>query len=169
MSRESLPTHVDEDARDHDHRGHSHSRHHSHNRAGSHASYSSASLLRDKAPPAALDTLAGWTQETTASGKSIVTPAAVDALTKPYSPPTKEHNHRHSHHGHGHGHSSDHDHHHDHGSHHGHVHAHAHSHSDEKAERSLFTRTILPYTARFPILHAILVEKDSRRIFYFMT
>jgi len=49
------------------------------------------------------------------------------------------------------------------------VHAHAHSHSDEKAERSLFTRTILPYTVRFPILHAILVEKDSRRIFYFMT
>lgn len=28
---------------------------------------------------------------------------------------------------------------------------------------------LLPYTARFPILHAIMIEKDSRRIFYFMT
>ncbi|KOS17451.1 putative zinc transporter cis4 [Escovopsis weberi] len=35
-------------------------------------------------------------------------------------------------------------------------------------KRSLFTRTLLAFTARFPLLHAILVEKDSRRIFYFM-
>jgi hypothetical protein len=27
---------------------------------------------------------------------------------------------------------------------------------------------ILPYTANLPILNAILIEKDSRRIFYFM-
>ncbi|KAG5979573.1 hypothetical protein E4U43_006863 [Claviceps pusilla] len=28
---------------------------------------------------------------------------------------------------------------------------------------------MLRYTAGYPILHAILIEKDSRRIFYFMT
>ncbi|KAK7415347.1 putative zinc transporter msc2 [Neonectria punicea] len=28
---------------------------------------------------------------------------------------------------------------------------------------------LLPYTVRFPILNAIMIEKDSRRIFYFMT
>jgi zinc transporter 5/7 len=27
---------------------------------------------------------------------------------------------------------------------------------------------LLPYTARFPLIHAIVTEKDSRRIFYFM-
>lgn len=27
---------------------------------------------------------------------------------------------------------------------------------------------LLPYCVRFPIIHAIVIEKDSRRIFYFM-
>ncbi|KAJ3474771.1 hypothetical protein NLG97_g9704 [Lecanicillium saksenae] len=39
---------------------------------------------------------------------------------------------------------------------------------DANAERSMFTAALLPYTARFPIIHAIMTEKDSRRIFYFM-
>jgi zinc transporter 5/7 len=35
-------------------------------------------------------------------------------------------------------------------------------------ERSRFTAMLLPYTERWTLIHAILVEKDSRRIFYFM-
>jgi hypothetical protein len=27
---------------------------------------------------------------------------------------------------------------------------------------------LLPYTAKYPLIHAIMTEKDSRRIFYFM-
>ena len=36
-------------------------------------------------------------------------------------------------------------------------------------ERSKFTSFVLPLTERWPLIHTILVEKDSRRIFYFMT
>lgn len=39
---------------------------------------------------------------------------------------------------------------------------------DHPAERSRFTDMMLPYTAKWPILHAVMTEKDSRRIFYFM-
>ncbi|KAK2074235.1 hypothetical protein P8C59_008456 [Phyllachora maydis] len=39
---------------------------------------------------------------------------------------------------------------------------------DHSAERSRFTSLLLPYTSRWPLLHAIMTEKDSRRIFYFM-
>ncbi len=35
--------------------------------------------------------------------------------------------------------------------------------------RSRLTNLLLPLTARYPLLHAIVAEKDSRRIFYFMT
>ncbi|KUI63746.1 Metal tolerance protein 12 [Cytospora mali] len=42
----------------------------------------------------------------------------------------------------------------------------AHDHS---ADRSKFTKMLLPYTAKWPILHAVMTEKDSRRIFYFMS
>lgn len=41
----------------------------------------------------------------------------------------------------------------------------AHDHS---VERSRFTKMLLPHTAKWPMLHAIMTEKDSRRIFYFM-
>lgn len=36
-------------------------------------------------------------------------------------------------------------------------------------ERSKFTTLLLPLTERWPLIHTILVEKDSRRIFYFMS
>ena len=36
-------------------------------------------------------------------------------------------------------------------------------------ERSKFTSFVLTLTERWPLIHTILVEKDSRRIFYFMT
>lgn len=40
---------------------------------------------------------------------------------------------------------------------------------DRSVERSWFTNALLPFAARFPLIHAIMLEKDSRRIFYFMT
>ncbi|TVY81037.1 putative zinc transporter cis4 [Lachnellula suecica] len=43
---------------------------------------------------------------------------------------------------------------------------HAHKHPEPKSK---FTSLLLPYVMRWPLLHAILAEKDSRRIFYFMT
>lgn len=39
---------------------------------------------------------------------------------------------------------------------------------DPSAERSRFTNFMLPHTAKWPMLHTIMTEKDSRRIFYFM-
>jgi solute carrier family 30 (zinc transporter), member 5/7 len=44
-----------------------------------------------------------------------------------------------------------------------------HNHHDHSAERSTFTNFLLRYTATFPVLHQIMTDKDSRRIFYFMT
>lgn len=41
----------------------------------------------------------------------------------------------------------------------------AHDHSPK---RSTFTNMLLPYTAKWPLLHSVMTEKDSRRIFYFM-
>ncbi|KAK1752177.1 cation efflux family-domain-containing protein [Echria macrotheca] len=43
-----------------------------------------------------------------------------------------------------------------------------HSHTGSMVGRSRFTAFVLPYTERWPLIHTILVEKDSRRIFYFM-
>ncbi|PHH64856.1 hypothetical protein CDD81_3922 [Ophiocordyceps australis] len=158
------------------------SRRYSH-RAGSHVSNSSATLLREKPPPAALDTLQGWERERAsgATGTIVVTPGPA-SLVSPYLPLAKRessrgHESRHdagcNGHGHDDGHNQGHEHHgHDH---HGHEH-HGHGHHDSllhvddeaKAHRSLFTRTIVAYTPQYPILHAILIDKDSRRIFYFM-
>lgn len=91
------------------------------------------------------------------------------------------HNHSHSHgeHSHSHGPSTTHDsmpriasyepppndvnvlpHDHDH-------HSHKHSHAAEP--RSKFTSLLLPLVMRWPLVHTIMAEKDSRRIFYFMT
>jgi zinc transporter 5/7 len=71
-----------------------------------------------------------------------------------YQPPETQ---SHSHHDHTHGHD------HDHGD------AHDHHGHDHTAERSKFTALLLPYTSRYPLLHAIMTDKDSRRIFYFMS
>ncbi|EFY99059.1 Cd2+/Zn2+ transporter protein [Metarhizium robertsii ARSEF 23] len=167
MSTGSLPQSLADDGHDHDHgQPHSISRQPSHSRQTPRSSNTSVALHREKPPPASLNSLDGWTKETTAGGKSILTPGP-DAATTPYSPPI-QHGHNHSHHSHHHGHSSDHHHNHEVGHKHDHAHIDEHRSDPGKAPRSLFTRTLLKYTARFPILHAILVEKDSRRIFYFM-
>lgn len=52
---------------------------------------------------------------------------------------------------------------------HAHPHDHHHHHHHEhSAQRSRFTTFLLKYAAKWPLLHAVLAEKDSRRIFYFM-
>ncbi|KAM0426164.1 hypothetical protein ACHAPT_008508 [Fusarium lateritium] len=178
ISNGSLPSVPDDEAYAHNHEqsldkgggnfnGHSHSHSvHKHGHSRSRMSNTSAMLSREKLPPPPLNTMEGWTQEMTPGGKSVITPGP-ETANMPYSPPDHYHDHHDHDHDHDHTHSHDHTRSHDH--HHGHDHDHAHSHDPEKAaKRSLFTRMILPYTARFPILHAILIEKDSRRIFYFM-
>lgn len=71
-------------------------------------------------------------------------------------------NHGHSHHGQLHG-----EHHESESLGNGPIPSHSHSHRRVEA-RSRFTRMVLPYTESLPLLHSILKEKDSRRIFYFM-
>lgn len=50
-----------------------------------------------------------------------------------------------------------------------HDHKHDHGAHDHSVTRSKFTGLLLPYTARWPLLHAIMTDKDSRRIFYFIS
>ena len=45
----------------------------------------------------------------------------------------------------------------------------ARSHSHTEMGHSRVTQVLLEWAQRYPLLHNILVEKDSRRIFYFMT
>ncbi|KAK7218789.1 hypothetical protein V2G26_006792 [Clonostachys chloroleuca] len=155
----------------------SHEHTHSHGRTDSQVSNSEATFASRRSRPQALDKMAGWKRETTAGGKSILTPGP-DTVSTPYAPPIQHtHDHgNHDHHDHDHSHGHDHHHHHHHHDHdHDHDHKHDHDHyhphglaQEQNSERSLFTKLILPHTARFSLLHAIVSEKDSRRIFYFM-
>ena len=47
-------------------------------------------------------------------------------------------------------------------------HHHDHSHGEPRPS-SKFTKFLLPYTSKWPLLHAVMTERDSRRIFYFMS
>ncbi|KAI1374010.1 cation efflux protein [Hypoxylon crocopeplum] len=51
---------------------------------------------------------------------------------------------------------------------HGHEHHHHDHHPTHGAGYSKFTALLLPLTSKWPLIHAIMTEKDSRRIFYFM-
>jgi zinc transporter 5/7 len=64
-----------------------------------------------------------------------------------------------------HTHDHDHDHDHDHHDHHGHD----HGHSKPAEPRSRFTKLLIKTTPNWPLLQSVLLEKDSRRIFYFMS
>ena len=55
-----------------------------------------------------------------------------------------------------------------HDQHHHHHHHHGTVHVGEIAGASRFTNHVLRWVQNWPLLHTILVEKDSRRIFYFM-
>jgi zinc transporter 5/7 len=62
--------------------------------------------------------------------------------------------------------------HHDHDSHDHHDHGkrdhHSYNHNASSEPRSKFTTLALPMVQNYPLLHTIMIEKDSRRIFYFM-
>jgi solute carrier family 30 (zinc transporter), member 5/7 len=47
-------------------------------------------------------------------------------------------------------------------------HGHPHDHTLPVEPRSRITNFLLPFVLRWPLLHTIIAEKDSRRIFYFM-
>ncbi|KAI0438759.1 cation efflux protein [Xylaria telfairii] len=69
------------------------------------------------------------------------------------------------HHDHVHNHIHSHDHEHD------HEHDREHSHHDHWRHTHQFSRLtglLLLYTSKWPLVHAIMTDKDSRRIFYFM-
>lgn len=96
--------------------------------------------------PAPLSNGGHWRTGSTAGGKPLITPthASFDANGTYQAPPESDaHDHHHKH---------DHDH-------HDHV---------KSVEKSKFTGFLLPYTAKWPLLHTVMTEKDSRRIFYFM-
>ena len=116
--------------------------------------------------PPPLTSSAQWKLESTPGGKSLLSPtsASFDAAGV-YEPPaaSRSRSHSHSHHDHDHDHHG-HDHH-DHAHHEHNHHNHPHGHS---AKRSRFTSFLLAYTSRWPMLHTIMTDKDSRRIFYFM-
>ena len=94
----------------------------------------------------------------------------VGSETSPSSVALPLNNHNHSHHQCDHNHHGHHDH--DHNLDHNHPH-HFHPHSEPThsipEKRSMFTNMLLYQTQEWGLLQSILKEKDSRRIFYFMT
>jgi zinc transporter 5/7 len=164
---------------------------HPHSYTNTPAPNSRASRSKERTIPAPLSSLEGWSHLKPAGGNGMLAPDAHMLAAQQHNQTAHHHNHDHGHdhdhdhdhehkhdHGHGHDHSHDHGHSHDHDHGHGHSHSQAyvpptaheehHHHHDHSTDRSLFTRMLLPYTARFPLIHAIVTEKDSRRIFYFM-
>ncbi|KAK4146033.1 cation efflux family-domain-containing protein [Dichotomopilus funicola] len=132
---------------------HNHSRHHHHDSDHTHfASNSNGGPAPIHVPPP-LNSSGQWRLESTPGGKSLLSPTAAgfDAAGV-YEPPAGARSRSHSH------------------SHHRHGHAHAHAHAHEQAgPRSRFTALLLRYTYSWPLLHAVVTNKDSRRIFYFMS
>jgi zinc transporter 5/7 len=137
---------------------------HNHTRDGSHSSQRANSnqplASRPNLPtiPSSATIPSGdghWRTGSTAGGKPLITPThgSFDAAAMYEPPGAQSHTH--------------HDHDHDHG--HDHAHEHGHHSHDQTAVRSKFTTLLLPYTSRYPLLHAIMTDKDSRRIFYFMS
>jgi zinc transporter 5/7 len=90
---------------------------------------------------------------------------SVSSTYSPYTsdmktPDSASHDHDHSH-DHSHKHSHDHKHDHDHDK--------SHNHAHPPESRSRATTFLLSLTSGSSLMHQILIEKDSRRIFYFMT
>ncbi|KAK3688267.1 cation efflux family-domain-containing protein [Podospora appendiculata] len=142
-------------------RSHTNEHNHTHHQGHSHPPAQSRLSLPPPSAPSS-----HWRTDSILGGSSmsIPTDGSFDALNKKHESPAGGDSHSHSHsdsHSHdNHGHDHSHDHSHDHG--------HDHSAHDHTVERSKFTTFLLPYSSRWPILHTIMTEKDSRRIFYFM-
>jgi hypothetical protein len=97
---------------------------------------------------------------------SIISHFAALALDKRSASGHHSHGHSHSHSSHDHSHSS-----HDHSHSNGHSHGHSHDHDDHHhnaAPPSAVTKFLLRKFEGNPLVHSILIEKDSRRISYFM-
>ncbi|KAK3390079.1 cation efflux family-domain-containing protein [Podospora didyma] len=140
--------------------GHGHQRRQTHEHNQSHHQANSTLPMQSHVHlPPPLAPSAHWRTESTPGGKPLVTPtdASFDLAHK-YEPPAASDSHDHHDHDH-------HDHSHDHAHDHAHNDKHDHAHA---AERSKFTALVLPYTSRWPLVHTIMTEMDSRRIFYFM-
>ncbi|TPX15936.1 uncharacterized protein E0L32_000270 [Thyridium curvatum] len=138
-------------AHDHDHdHDHSNDHGHDHGHGDEHSHGHSHNLPQYRANsnhpmrgrpnlPPPLSSGHGWTKSISAGGKPMITPTSA-VFDKVYSPPAQLA-----------------------------VKSHAHDHDHSSIQRSSVTSFLLDYTAKWPLLHAIMTEKDSRRIFYFMS
>jgi zinc transporter 5/7 len=159
--------------------GHSHSHSHSHSPGRSHSTNASRSLRQER-PRGAMhtysysdalheynqhagnreqDAMPPYQKQPYTAGPSGLSEEHIPSPIDPYDPPRIDtnlppHNHNHNHHDH------HHDQHHDHG--------HSHANVVTVQPRSRITNFILPFVLRWPLLHTIMADKDSRRIFYFM-
>ncbi|KAL2166179.1 hypothetical protein VTG60DRAFT_3162 [Thermothelomyces hinnuleus] len=125
---------------------------HSHGRSHHHGGCDNPSQFRTNSnvpmpisiPPPTGSSGGQWKIESTPGGKALLSPSAAsfDAAGV-YEPPVGARSRSHSHSSH-----------------------HAHDHP---GPRSKFTTLLLQYTPRWPLLHAVVSIKDSRRIFYFMS
>jgi zinc transporter 5/7 len=154
--------------------GHSHSRNHAHTHTHSLAAYNEQNMAAFKVNSTAptpgdratsmhsipsSDTGGGlghWRTDSTLGGKLVISPMQGSFVgASAYEPPelkapvTLAHDHSHEHS-------------------HSHSHNHDHSHAHTTGDWSRATGLLLPYTSRWPLLHTIMTERDSRRIFYFM-
>ncbi|KAK4033822.1 cation efflux family-domain-containing protein [Parachaetomium inaequale] len=123
---------------------------HSHTRGHQHDSNHTQFRTNSNVPipiniPAPSGSSGQWKIESTPGGKSLLSPTAAsfDAAGV-YEPPAASRSRSHSH-------------------------SHSHHHHDHSGPRSRFTGLLLQYSPRWPLLHAVVSNKDSRRIFYFMS
>ncbi|KAK3954289.1 cation efflux family-domain-containing protein [Pseudoneurospora amorphoporcata] len=129
---------------DHDHshdHSHDHDHDHDHDHSHSHdAGGPGPTKIRPNIPP--LGAIKHFRTGSTAGGRPIITPTTAGFdKGHGFEPPATATSH----------------------------HGHSHSHHDHSAEWSRFTAFLLPYTSKYPLIHAVMTEKDSRRIFYFMS
>jgi zinc transporter 5/7 len=96
---------------------------------------------RPRPKPSPVSPPAGWKTEIMSNGRTVITSPTTGNFARAYTDP-----YMHRPHAHGHAH---------------------HDHGD--ARRSWLTRRLMELTSGSSIMHAIMVEKDSRRIAYFMT
>ncbi len=138
-SNSSLHAHsLSESHLEHEHT-HSHHHSHSHDREPSPSRYLPTPPNSNGLPP-----IAAFEKQTYPAYELSLTQSQVSQVS-PYEPPINAVN------------VTPHD--------HGH---HSHRRTPPAEPRSRFTTILLPLVLRWPLLHTILAEKDSRRIFYFM-
>ncbi|KAG9245760.1 cation efflux family-domain-containing protein [Calycina marina] len=139
QSESHLP-HIHE--HEHDHHGHSHDHNHNHNHN-----------LNPNPSPYPLSPISNSADSV--SLRTIVDEKYEQAQFEGYQPPINIGDHSHGGHER-HARSHNHDH-------------HIHKPSTPTGPRSRVTSFLLPYVLQWPLIHTIISDKDSRRIFYFMS